>query len=208
MWQLQYKKVTSVFQKSDYSDLFGTVPGNHSAWIKTYKNNIWFCCSFAYCATFFLVETWCLVLAKPGKPLAMSQVVERYPPLVLRQDEQEKVSTCTDMQQTCKMSSMFVGFCSNKNLQVEHLDQRMTKDMVQICPNPKQASVWRRHYGITVIVINMWINMWCYVLFNIIHWYSHTVDAVAELVQGCGPRSAWPDAAGSAMAIAGVNGLM
>lgn len=154
--------MTSVFEKSDYSDLFGTVPGNHSALIKTYKNNIWFCCSFAYCATFFLVETWCLVLAKPGKPLAMSQVVERYPPLVLRQDEQEKVSTCTDMQQTCKMSSMFVGFCSNKNLQVEHLDQRMTKDMVQICPSPKQSSLRRRHYGITVIVINMWINMWCF----------------------------------------------
>lgn len=112
----------------------------------------------------------------------MSQVVERYPPLVLRQDEQEKVSTCTDMQQTCKMSSMFVGFCSNKNLQVEHLDQRMTKDMVQICPSPKQASLRRRHYGITVIIV---INMCCYGLFNIIHTYSHTVDAVAELVQGC-----------------------
>ena len=107
-------------------------------------------------------------MAKPGKPLAMSQVVERYPPLVLRQDEQEKVSTCTDMQQTCKMSSMFVGFCSNKNLQVEHLDQRMTKDMVQICPSPKQASLRRGHYGITVIIV---IHICCCVLFNIIHRY-------------------------------------
>ena len=118
----------------------------------------------------------------------MSQVVERYPPLVLRQDEQEKVSTCTDMQQTCKMSSMFVGFCSNKNLQVEHLDQRMTKDMVQICPSPKQASLRRGHYGITVIIVIIVIHMCCCLINN---WSILFTDIptqamqFSELVQGC-----------------------
>jgi len=35
-----------------------------------------------------------LVLAKPGKPFSMSQVLDKYAPLLVEQLEHEKLSTC------------------------------------------------------------------------------------------------------------------